>query len=291
MIRARLLLLLLLALALALLALLLLTRNLRPADATPVAAADPGAEAPGLQPQPIHELRNRNFGGGDEYLVRNLLAGPIEVHCMLVKAENVVSNPSLPRRLVLPARAEWELTELHSNDPTRPAIAAIECSAMIGDPNAPARDGVAYTIPFYPGTKFTLDQGFGGVYSHHDPESRYSLDFGVPEGTPVIAAHDGVVMQVEEDFRASGGDAQRFGDRSNYVRVLHDDGSLALYAHLAPRTILFRPGDRIKAGNFLAKSGNTGFSTGPHLHFSVQKNAGFALRSIPFTMPGVDTSN
>ncbi|MFA6985156.1 MAG: M23 family metallopeptidase [Arenimonas sp.] len=283
--------LLLTVLALALVALLAITRRAQPAGADSVASADPGAEAPGLQPQPIHELRNRNLGGGDEYLVRNLLAGPIEVRCALIKAENVASNPRLPRRLVVPARAEFKLTDLRSVEPTLPAIAEIECGAMVGDPNAPAPDGVSYAIPFYPGTKFTVDQGFAGAYSHHDPESRYSLDLGVPEGTPVIAARGGVVMQVEEDFRASGNDARRFGDRSNYVRVLHDDGSLALYAHLAPRTILFRPGDRIRTGNFLAKSGNTGFSTGPHLHFSVQKNAGFALRSIPFAMPGVDTSN
>lgn len=283
--------LLLTVLALALVALLAITRRAQPSDADAVAASDPGAEAPGLQPQPIHELRNRNLGGGDEYLVRNLLAGPIEVRCTLVKAENVASNPRLPRRLVVPARAEIKLTELHSIEPTLPAVAQIECSAMIGDPNAPARDGVAYAVPFYPGTKFSLDQGFGGEHSHHEPESRHSLDLGVPEGTPVIAARGGVVMQVEEDFRASGSDAKRYGDRSNYVRVLHDDGSMALYAHLAPRTILFRPGDRIRTGNFLAKSGNTGFSTGPHLHFSVQKNVGFALRSIPFTMPGVDTTN
>jgi murein DD-endopeptidase MepM/ murein hydrolase activator NlpD len=273
----------------ALVALFLINRHRQPAQA--IAAVDYGAETPGLQPNPIHELRHRDLSGVDEYLVRNLLAGPIEVRCALIEAQNVITVPALPRRLVLPALAEWKLTEMHSADPTQHAAGAIECRAMVGDPNAAAPEGVAYAIPLYPGTKFSLDQGFGGAFSHNDAESRYSLDLAVPAGTPVVAARDGVVMQIEEDFRVTGTDAKRYGDRANYVRVVHDDGSLAVYAHLAPRSILFRPGDRIRAGNFLAKSGDTGFSTGPHLHFSVQKNVGMELRSIPFTMPGVVPSN
>ena len=273
------------ALALALLALIAFKPHRRPVSAAP---EDNVAEAAGLQPEPIHAIRSEDYIGGNRYLVRNLIAGPIEVDCRLDEATNVTSDPPLPRRLVLAALQERELTQLRSVDLSKSSAASMECGAVVGDPRAKPSDDFNYALPFYPGAEFTLDQGFDGAFSHHDAESRYSLDLGVAEGTPVRAARDGVVMQVEEGFRGKGLDIERYGDRANYVRVLHADGSMALYAHLQPRSTLFRPGDKVHAGVFLGKAGSTGFTTGPHLHFSVQANVGMALQSIPFNMAGVD---
>jgi murein DD-endopeptidase MepM/ murein hydrolase activator NlpD len=267
-----------------------LVRAHRRADLAP-APASTQAERPGLQAHPIHALRERDFGGANEYLVSNLIGGPIEVRCVLESPVNMRGDPPLPRRLVVPAHAERLVAELKPIDPSQPGRAAMSCEAMIGDPGAHPAEGYRYSLPFPAGTQYALDQGFGGRFSHHDDENRYALDFGVAEGTPVLAARAGVVMQVEDDFRGNGTDAARYGDRANYVRVLHDDGSMALYAHLAPESMLRRPGDQVVAGQLVGKSGNTGFSTGPHLHFSVQRNAGMALKSIPFEVTGVDPNS
>jgi murein DD-endopeptidase MepM/ murein hydrolase activator NlpD len=277
---------LLACLLLALLAYALLRPHRPAAGAPPASEAEPA----GIEQQPIHELRTREIGDASEYLVRNLVPGPIEVRCTLASAENIRTDPSLPRKLVVPASSERLVTELQRVDPHKIARGQVACRAWLGDPNAhPATDTV-YALPFAPGTNYRLAQGFNGSFSHQDEENRYALDFGVPEGTPVLAARAGVVMQVEENFRAHGLEP-RFGDRANYVRVLHDDGSMALYAHLAPASLLRRPGDRVVVGQLVGKSGNTGLSTGPHLHFAIQRNAGMSLVSIPFAMQGVDPAS
>jgi murein DD-endopeptidase MepM/ murein hydrolase activator NlpD len=86
---------------------------------------------------------------------------------------------------------------------------------------------------------------------------------------------------MEDDFH--GGDQkQRYIDRANRVRILHADGSMAVYAHLEANSVRTYPGTRVPAGTWIANSGNTGYSSGPHLHFVVQINAGMALESLPF---------
>jgi Membrane proteins related to metalloendopeptidases len=102
----------------------------------------------------------------------------------------------------------------------------------------------------------------------------------------VLAAREGTVLQAEDGVRDAGDPAAANAARANHVRILHDDGSMALYAHLQPDGVLVRVGERVRQGQRIGLSGNTGFSTAPHLHFAVQVNAGMALRAIPFRMAG-----
>jgi murein DD-endopeptidase MepM/ murein hydrolase activator NlpD len=69
----------------------------------------------------------------------------------------------------------------------------------------------------------------------------------------------------------------------NFVRILHDDGTMGVYLHLQRGSVKVQEGQRVSLGQPLARSGNTGNSTGPHLHFVVQRNVGMALESIPFS--------
>jgi murein DD-endopeptidase MepM/ murein hydrolase activator NlpD len=99
----------------------------------------------------------------------------------------------------------------------------------------------------------------------------------MPEGTPIIAARGGVVVKTENRQSGRGTDAS-----GNFVRVLHDDGTMGVYLHLKKGSVRVREGQRVTVGSALALSGNTGNSTGPHLHFVVQRNTGLGLVSIPY---------
>ncbi len=84
------------------------------------------------------------------------------------------------------------------------------------------------------------------------------VDLAVPRGTPVYAASDGVV---------SG--ARPNGGYGNWIRVDHADGIATAYGHLSRFAPRIKPGVRVARGELLGFSGNTGRSTGPHLHFEV----------------------
>ncbi|HCT27461.1 MAG TPA: M23 family peptidase, partial [Stenotrophomonas sp.] len=118
-------------------------------------------------------------------------------------------------------------------------------------------------------------------FSHNDEENRDAVDFALPEGTLVLAAREGTVMQIQDGFRGNGQDRERDGGRANFIRVLHSDGSMALYGHLQAGGMRVRRGQAVGAGQPIGLSGNSGYSSAPHLHFVVQVNRGMGLRSVP----------
>jgi murein DD-endopeptidase MepM/ murein hydrolase activator NlpD len=225
--------------------------------------------------------------GDGEYLAfaDNSLAGPIEVLLSFTRSTNVHGEPALPARATVPARGSVLVARLRADDPGRNGDFELSLVGVPGNPSARPQD-VEYLMPLrQPRTR--IDQGFGGVFSHSDEQNRYALDFAADIGTTVVAARAGTVMQVESDFSKAGLVQEKYGGRANFVRIVHDDGTMALYAHLKPEGVLVRVGQRVGAGQQIGLSGNTGFTTGPHLHFALQANRGMRLVSIPFRMRGV----
>lgn len=214
----------------------------------------------------------------------NTLAGPIEVMLQLARNDNIVGDPPLPARATVPALGSTLVAVLTVADPQRGGGFELRLDPIPGDPSAKPVD-VQYLLPLRQ-DRSHIDQGYGGAFSHGDPQNRYAVDFAAAIGTPVIAARAGVVMQVESDFDKAGLNLEKYGGRANFVRILHDDGTMGLYAHLKPEGVLVRVGQRVRAGQQIGLSGNTGFTTGPHLHFAVQVNRGMRLLSIPFRMTG-----
>jgi murein DD-endopeptidase MepM/ murein hydrolase activator NlpD len=101
-------------------------------------------------------------------------------------------------------------------------------------------------------------------------------DYAVPTGTPVMAAHGGTVVKAGGN---GAGDGPAYG---NAIVVKHGNGSYSQYAHLSKVNV--RVGQVVKTGQQIALSGNTGNSSGPHLHFEIRTtpNYGTAVDPVAF---------
>ncbi len=231
--------------------------------------------------------RLRVEAGDGHYLAwaDNHLAGPIEVMLSFNRSTNAHAEPELPARATVPAFGSVLVTRLGADTPGRNGSFGLSLRGVPGNPSARPL-GVEYLPPLRQ-PRSRIDQGFDGQFSHDDEENRYALDFAADIGTPVMAARAGTVMQVESGFSKAGLKKDSYSGRANFVRILHDDGTMALYAHLKTGGVLVRVGQHIQANQQIGLSGNTGFTTGPHLHFALQVNRGMRLISIPFRMRGI----
>jgi murein DD-endopeptidase MepM/ murein hydrolase activator NlpD len=157
--------------------------------------------------------------------------------------------------------------------------------AALGAPTAVHTPPRPYRVPFAVGTTFPVSQAYPTRITHVTPDSEYAVDMVLPDHTPVYAAREGLVIDTRHDsFR--GGVAPIMFDQANVVEILHDDGTIAIYAHLHWDSIRVRIGQTVARGQYIADSGSTGFSSGPHLHFAVIRNAGTENVSIPVEFTG-----
>ena len=238
------------------------------------------------RPEAMMEIAKAGTDTEPVWKFSNRTQGPLAVRVWLEDDENVVTYPELPGRFVLSGGATRELVTIGAFDSRKSWRYQIRAESLPGDPAGQHRPVSAYRPPFASNQEFTIGQAFGGAFSHSSPDSRYAVDISMPIGTPVHAAREGVVMDIARWFSGAGGDLKRDGPRANFVRILHDDGSMAVYAHLDYEGVVVRPGQRVRRGQLIGRSGNTGFSTGPHLHFVIQLNRDMKLVSVPFEFAG-----
>jgi len=143
--------------------------------------------------------------------------------------------------------------------PTGPST-ALRCGG-----GYPDWESSPYRLPYPVGAAYTVIQGNCTPYSHQGGLD-YAYDLDLPMGSPVAAARSGTVVYLEEDW--DDGDPEWY--HSNIVRIRHDDGTFALYAHLTREGVLVDVGQRVQRGAVIALSGNSGYTLNrPHLHFQV----------------------
>ena len=156
----------------------------------------------------------------------------------------------------------------------------------LGSPTAQHRPSRPYRAPFAVGSAFRISQAFPDNITHNTEETQYAVDIALPDGTPVYAAREGTVINVHHD-KFMGGLSPVMMDQANVVEILHEDGTIGLYAHLHWDSVRVHIGQHVDRGQYIANSGSTGFSSGPHLHFCVFKNLGFASVSVPVQFAGL----
>ncbi|RDG39546.1 M23 family metallopeptidase [Streptomyces corynorhini] len=137
---------------------------------------------------------------------------------------------------------------------------------------AAAKKAATWTGPV---KKYTLSAtfGLGGSRWSHKHSGQ---DFAVPIGTAVHAAHGGTVVKAGPN---GAGDGPAYG---NAIVVKHGNGTYSQYAHLSK--VQVKVGQSVKTGQQIALSGNTGNSSGPHLHFEIRTspNYGSAVNPVNF---------
>jgi len=124
----------------------------------------------------------------------------------------------------------------------------------------------AWITQYFGNTKFAQSGAYNG-------KGHNGMDFGVSIGTPVKSAEGGVVMGTgNTDLGCPG------GSYGKWVLVKHNNGLSTLYAHLSIIKVV--KGQNVSRGSLVGYSGNTGYSTGPHLHFTVYASEGVRIDQL-----------
>jgi murein DD-endopeptidase MepM/ murein hydrolase activator NlpD len=200
---------------------------------------------------------------------------------------NLEASVSLPLRIVLEPHAQR--VPLLSLRAIRSASYSYRSSFVSskGKLDAVHDPDVLYLLPWAHGQKYRLTQANNGVYTHFG-ENQYAWDFDLNIGDTVHAARDGLVVEVKQDSNR-GGPGNEFVSHANYILIYHNDGSFGNYVHLKQNGSLVKPGDYVLAGQAIAYSGNTGRSSGPHLHFDVRiPRADGKMMSVPIRFQNPD---
>lgn len=137
-----------------------------------------------------------------------------------------------------------------------------------GDALQQKHDDTVYALPYEKGRTQSVFQGYNGKFSH---QQTRALDLNLKEGDKVLAARGGIVIEAVDHHNKACPNIS-CAKYNNRIVILHSDGTFAEYVHLQSGGALVKKGDDVAQNQIIGRSGNTGFSSGPHLHFGVFLN-------------------
>ncbi len=241
------------------------------------------------EPDPRVNVSYRVVDGQIQLFGRNEFHAPVQVDIDVDELREVeLPSPDQDYSFVLPPRQEAFLLRFTPEAGAIQPYVAYRYRYLLGDPDSAHRPEQPYRAPFAAARSHAITQAYPVAITHTGVAEAYAVDFAMPVGTDIYAARGGTVIDVAGSNFRGGLDTERTGAEANIVRILHDDGTFAIYAHLNWNAIRVRPGDRVSRGQYIAESGNTGYSTGPHLHFVVVRNAGMRVESVPVQFEGAN---
>lgn len=223
-----------------------------------------------------------NGMGGFEFEAENLNPYTVTLSIDFESLNNLKASGKLPLFIEIPGRSKKKVLELSRIASSLPTDYRSSYGWVRGSAFAVHNDAHVYKLPFGKGVSVSVSQGYHGDTSHKGL-SAYAVDFPVPVGTPIYAAREGIVVGAEGG-NTFGGASPEYRKYANYVIIEHSDGTMGNYYHLKHGGAAVAIGQKVRAGELIGYSGNTGYSSGPHLHFSVGKVDPVSMRR-PMNLP------
>jgi len=239
----------------------------------------------GHPPEGLHiDVEQHTAGQSTQFVGTNGCLCAITLRLVIVKSELTALPSGSSFRAALDP-GESKILAASPGVPDRDSL-KYQWTAVLGSPSAVHTPPRPYRAPFPLAETHVITQAYPMRATHVTPDSQYAVDIGLPDGTPIHAAREGIVINLRHDSFRGGVEAALL-DQANVVEILHDDGTIAVYAHLHWDSIQVHVGQRVALGQYIANSGNTGFTSGPHLHFAVLRNAGNNNVSVPIQFAGM----
>ena len=207
-------------------------------------------------------------GGDIVFVMENLFEMHVSATLHIKDIQGYKTNETLPYKLVLKPKEKRKVLTLENiSKKKRVGNFRSHISWSKGSIDAEHEVDFIYALPFH--QSFKVSQGFNGNTSHRGT-SKYAIDFAMPIGTAVYAARGGKVVEIVQHHNQHGMDV-KMRQFANYVIIEHDDKTLGRYFHLQHQGSKVVLGQIVKKGELIALSGDTGRTSGAHLHFVVTK--------------------
>lgn len=214
------------------------------------------------------EVITENKNGAVLFICKNNTISKVTLTLEL-KLENSFCNKTLPKAISVAPKKKILLCSIKPKNKKHKWFYKYHYFWKYGTFKAKHESSYVYSLPYQSGSKFKISQGYTGTFSHFGDDLN-CLDWTMPTGTPICAIRDGKIIETKDDSNESGL-TDEYKDKGNFILIEHSDKTIAHYVHLKYKGIKVKRGQKVKAGQVIGLSGNTGRSTEPHLHLSVFK--------------------